>query len=90
MNKIYLDMDGTLVDLYGQQNWLERMTTEKKGLFLKAKPLINIASLQRLVKKYNLYIEIITWLPPQCSSEYGTRCQNKKRRNMQNVQIQII
>ena len=32
--KIYFDMDGTVFDLYGKQNWLEMLRNEVEGAFI--------------------------------------------------------
>lgn len=33
MKKIYFDMDGTVYDLYGMNNWLEMLRNEEKKRF---------------------------------------------------------
>lgn len=67
---VYLDMDGTIADLYGQKNWLEEIETETKGLFLKCKPFITEKILYEYfpVEKYEL--KICSMTPLGASEKY--------------------
>ena len=40
--EIWLDMDGTIVDLYGVDNWLEYIKAEDEKPYKIAKPLVNM------------------------------------------------
>ena len=80
--RIYLDLDGTVFDLYGQPDWLERILAEDETVFATGKPLYDkrelaqtIAELQR--KGYE--IGVITWLPKDASESYEQRCARVKR-----------
>ena len=42
---VYLDMDGTIADLYGQAAWLQHLEQEDTGLFINCKPFITEATL---------------------------------------------
>ena len=67
---VYLDMDGTIADLYGQQAWLQQLELETEGLFLKCEPFITEAILYEYfpVEKYELRICSMT--PPNASKKY--------------------
>ena len=39
--KILFDLDGTVADLYGTENWLELLLNETKGLFRNLKVMTN-------------------------------------------------
>lgn len=82
MKRIYLDLDGTVFDLYGQPDWLERILAEDETVFATGKPLYDkdelastIADLQR--KGYE--VGVITWLPKDATAEYEKRCAQVKR-----------
>ena len=70
---IWFDMDGTLADLYGIENWLEYIINSDPFPFYQAKPLLSLSLLARklnqLQKKGN-EIGIITWLPKNSTEEY--------------------
>ena len=44
---IYFDMDGTIADLYGVENWLDFLINEKPTPYIKARPLCNLRVLAR-------------------------------------------
>lgn len=82
MKKIYFDMDGTVYDLYGMDNWLEMLRNEEKGAFTLGNALVNMDELKevclRLIAK-GYQIGIITWLPMGASLEYCEICTKEKR-----------
>ena len=72
---INFDMDGTFVDLYGVNNWLEYLINEDVKPYAEAKPLINLAVFARMlnrVQKEGHTIAIISWL-----SKNGTEAYNE-------------
>lgn len=71
--EIYFDMDGTIADLYGVENWLSDLRSENARPYREAKPLVNLSSLARLLNKLqkNGYkIGIISWLSKTSSKNY--------------------
>ena len=44
MKTYFFDMDGTFVDLYGVDNWLDDLINEKTRPYDEAKPLVNLAA----------------------------------------------
>lgn len=46
---IYFDMDGTIADLYGEENWLQDILTEKTSAYENAKPLTNMEKLEKIL-----------------------------------------
>ena len=71
---INFDMDGTIADLYGVENWLDYLTAEDTTPYDVAKPLVRFATLARRLnalkaKGYN--IAIITWLSKCGTDEYN-------------------
>ncbi len=70
---IYLDMDGTIADLYAVSNWLEDLRAEKVRPYAEAKPLVNLSLLARYIhraqaKGYS--VGIISWLSKTGSPAY--------------------
>lgn len=81
--KIYFDMDGTLVDLYGVENWLEKLEVYDNTPYLEAKPLVNMNVLARQLnrlRKQGYEIGIITWLSKGSTAEYDKQVREAKRK----------
>ena len=49
--KIWFDMDGTITDLYGVENWLEMLIAHDETPYAIAKPIVNLSVLARLMNK---------------------------------------
>ena len=48
---IYLDMDGTIADLYGAKDWLPRLRAYDAKVYSEARPLCNMNTLARKLNK---------------------------------------
>ena len=73
MRKIWLDMDGTFVDLYGVEGWLPMLQSQDPTPYIVAKPLLNLSSLARLLHKaqrLGYEIGVISWLSKTSNQEY--------------------
>lgn len=73
---IYFDMDGTIANLYGVENWLPKLRAEDESPYIDAKPLLKFSQLARLLNKLqsNGYvIGVVSWL-----SKNGTEFYNSK------------
>lgn len=71
---IYLDCDGTWIDLYGVENWLDYLQNENPYPYIAAKPLVNLAWLARTIhelQNQNIKIGIISWLSKNSSKSYN-------------------
>lgn len=82
MKKIYFDMDGTVADLYGSDNWLDNLQNERNGVFNNLFPLVDMNELAMVCHQLmdNGYsFGIITWLPMGASYEYEHVCEQEKR-----------
>lgn len=67
---IYFDLDGTLVSLYSNPNWLEQLRAYDPTPYATAKPLVNMSRLARLIRalqKQGHKIGVISWLS-KCST----------------------
>lgn len=78
---INFDMDGTIANLYGVNNWLEKLMLEDPSPYIDAKPLINLRLLAyRLNKlqKSGFELVIISWLSKNASDEYSEAIKKAK------------
>lgn len=78
---INFDLDGTIYDLYGVNNWLEMLLAEDTTPYEIGKPLVRLATLARLLNKlqrngYNL--AVVSWLSRGGSADYNTRVTEAK------------
>lgn len=76
--KIYLDMDGTIADLYGASHWLERVRAEEDGVFSELKPFITEELLLQLFPQHSYEIHILSMTPLNASKTFCEKvCQEK-------------
>lgn len=81
MKAIYFDMDGTIADLYGVENWLENILQRNIRPYKEAKTLVRMASLARLLNKLQrqgYIIGIVSWLAKNSTQEYNERVTQAK------------
>lgn len=70
---IFFDMDGTIADLYGVENWLEYLISADTHPYKVAKPLLRLNTLARLLnnlQRQGYRIGVISWLAKNSSAEY--------------------
>lgn len=70
---IYFDMDGTLANLYGVEDWLSKLREFNATPYAEAKVLLNMQALaHRLnaLKSKGYTIGIISWLSKESNPEY--------------------
>lgn len=80
--KICFDMDGTIADLYGVENWLEYLLEENVKPYKIAKPLVNMSVLARRLnnlQRKGYEIGVISWTSKGGSDEYNTEVEAAKR-----------
>ena len=61
---IFLDMDGTIADLYGTKDWLPRLRAYDAKIYAEARPLCNMNTLARKLNKIQrkgVKIGVISW-----------------------------
>ena len=78
---IYFDMDGTITNLYGVENWLEKIINEDASLYTEALPLVRMNVLARLLNKLqkNGYIiGVVSWLAKNSSENYDMEVTKAK------------
>ena len=80
---IYFDMDGTIANLYGVENWLENLSAENPMPQEKASPLLKLNQLAKILnnlQKKGWSIGIVSWLSKNSSENYDlevTKAKNK-------------
>ena len=78
---INFDMDGTLADFYGVENWLDYLMNEDTTPYEMAKPLLNMQALARVLNRLHregYQINIISWTSKCGSAEFNARIAEVK------------
>ena len=74
IKEIWFDMDGTIADLYGVENWLPMLRAEDTTPYKIARPLVNMQALARVLNRLNrngYEINIISWTSKNGTVEYN-------------------
>ena len=78
---IVFDMDGTIADLYGVDNWLDDLNNYRTRPYEIAEPLydmVELANLLEELKKIGYIIAITTWLSANSTKEYDNEVRKAK------------
>ena len=73
MRTIQFDMDGTIANLYGVDNWLNKLHASDASPYAEAGVMVNMSQLARLlnqVQQLGYKLGIISWLARGSSMEY--------------------
>lgn len=73
VKKIWFDLDGTLVNLYGVEGWLDMLRAYDPTPYQMAKPMVNMSALARLLHKaqrLGYEVGVISWLSKTSTAEY--------------------
>lgn len=95
--KICFDMDGTIANLYGVENWLEMLLNGDATPYKVAKTLINMNILARYLNKLQkkgYEIGIISWLAKNSTKEYDEKVTKAKenwlKKHLSSVKFDFI
>lgn len=80
---IYFDMDGTIADLYGVENWLEDLLHEDSRPYRVARPLVDMRVLARLLNRLiraGYSVNVISWGSRGASAAYDDEVRRVKIR----------
>jgi hypothetical protein len=80
---IYFDMDGTIANLYGMDNWLELLRAYDPTPYANAKPLLNLNSLARILNRLQrkgYKIGVISWLSKCSTPDYDKAVTTAKKK----------
>ena len=78
---INLDCDGTFINLYGVNGWLDDIINEDVRQYREAKPLVNLAWFARTIHELQnngWKVNIISWTAKNGSKEYNKRVTETK------------
>ena len=78
---INFDLDGTIADLYGVDDWLNDLINGDTRPYDIAKPLVNMSALARVLnglQKKGYIINIISWTSKNGTAEYNERVKVAK------------
>lgn len=73
MRTIFFDMDGTIADLYGVENWLDYLIAQDALPYTIAKPLVKLNTLARVLnrlQRQGYKIGVISWLAKNSTVDY--------------------
>ena len=73
MRTIWFDMDGTIANLYGVDNWLDKLHASDASPYAEAEVMLNMSQLARLlnqVQQMGYKLGIISWYARNSSVEY--------------------
>ena len=79
---INFDMDGTIADLYGVENWLDYLIAENPFPYENACPLLRLSALARrlnALQKQGYELAIISWLSKNGSDSYNAIVAEAKK-----------
>ena len=82
MKTLVFDMDGTLANLYGVRNWLDKIQAKDPTPYAIAKPLYDMFMLNAIIwtlKNDGWRIVVTTWLAKDSTPEYDERVRTVKR-----------
>ena len=80
---INFDMDGTIANLYGVENWLEMLIAEDATPYEVAEPLLHLSALARklnALQRAGYEIAVISWLSKSGSEAYNEAVTEAKMR----------
>lgn len=79
--RICFDMDGTIANLYGIENWLSMLQAHDETPYRKAETLVNMNSLARVLNRLQrdgYEVGIISWLAKNSTAEYDRKVTDAK------------
>ena len=82
MTTIYFDMDGTIANLYGVENWLPMLIAKDPTPYAIAEPLVNMSELRdrlEALQESGYRIGIVSWLSKNSTAEYDKAVRATKR-----------
>lgn len=71
--RVYLDMDGTIFNLYGKKNWLARLESEDETVFGGDERLTTEEVLKSVFPKDHYEVIVLSMTPKNASAEYCQR-----------------
>lgn len=82
MKILVFDMDGTIADLYGVDNWLECLRNYDETPYIEAHPLYDMEVLNMLLhilQNQGWHIVVTSWLSKHSTKEYDIKVRRAKK-----------
>ena len=82
IKELCFDMDGTLADLFGVENWLDKIRAYDPTPYQTAEPLVDMAELGCLLRSLQncgINVAVITWLSKEPNKQYDDEVRKAKR-----------
>lgn len=79
---LVFDMDGTIANLYGVENWLNDLRNEKVDPYVNAEPLYNMEEMSKVLNKAKSNgwrIAVTTWLAKDATKAYDKAVAEAKK-----------
>ena len=83
MKYLVFDMDGTIADLYGVENWLDDLRNYRATPYENARPMWDMKKLENALKKAQINgykIAVVSWLSKGSTKEYDEKVREAKRK----------
>lgn len=93
MNTVYFDMDGTIANLYGVNDWLNKLRSEDVSPYEEAMPLVNAIKFQILINriKHKGYkVGVISWTSKGGKAKYNKQVTQAKRQWLEKTFPKIV
>ena len=90
MKILVFDMDGTIADLYGVENWLDYLIAGNETPYAIAKPMYNmdnLADMLNILKSMGWRIAITSWLAKNSTTEYDEKVKQAKTEWLEKYQF---
>lgn len=92
LKMICFDMDGTIADLYGVENWLEKLRAYDASPYLLAKPMCDmkeLACLLEVAQHRGIEVRVITWLSKETTETYDELVRIAKKAWLETMGLPI-
>lgn len=82
IKELVFDMDGTIADLFGVEDWLDKIRAYDPTPYQIAEPLVDMAELACLLRSLQncgVNVAVITWLSKEPNKQYDDEVRKAKR-----------
>lgn len=79
MPTVYFDLDGTLANLYGPEDWLARLLAGDETLYADAEPLGDVREIVRELRRAGYSVGVVSWLAKGSTRAFDARVRQAKR-----------
>lgn len=87
--RIYLDMDGTIANLYAIENWLEMLNNFDTTPYEKAEPMVSEETLLNLINN-GFELAIVSWTSKGNNKDYDKAVRKAKKEWLKKVFPNVV